>query len=106
MAREQHKRNCALFDDVTAEVTEGLAHIAAGAASGVKYSQSEVDIGARFQAAEVNPFSSACPPDLPLGIGSLVVPLSSYCGTLEMLGRILVALTWLSAAAWLVTKGV
>lgn len=106
MAREQHRRNCQLFETPTPESVQGEALIAEGAASGVRYSQSEVDIGARFTAAEVNPFSNACPPDLPLGVGDLVVPLSNYCGTLEMLGRILVALTWISAAAWLVSKGV
>lgn len=53
----------------------------------------------------VNPFGAGCPPDTSLGtfLGkSIVVPLASACGLFTLMGQLLVGLTMLASALWLV----
>jgi hypothetical protein len=46
-----------------------------------------------------NPLSSACPGDIPVNLTfvSAVIPLSEYCGWLQMIGNMLVAVSLLGA---------
>jgi hypothetical protein len=63
--------------------------------------KSEVDIGT-FNTT--NPFSNQCPPDYTIStsVVNLVLPLSSACSVLVLMGQIAVALTSLACALWLV----
>lgn len=53
-----------------------------------------------------NPYSSSCPGDYTIvaggPVGSIVVPLSSACSVFVMMGNLLVGLTLLASALWLV----
>jgi hypothetical protein len=105
IARDQHVRHCQLFDNVTPESTAGLQFASAASQAYGGAPVRTVDVGTRFTTSEVNPFSSGCPGDIVV-TPSIVIPLSSACGQLQMLGQLLVALTVVSMAFWLVSAEV
>lgn len=49
-----------------------------------------------------NPFTNSCPADIPLQYltASVVIPLSSMCGTFQLMGNVLVLVTTICCAAW------
>lgn len=113
MAKDQHVRHCQFFDTQTPESEAGHAAIALGDtkhAAGTHWrgDDTEVDIGVRATAAAVNPYAASCPADQVLTIGGaqIVIPMSSACTFLQSLGLIAVAVTVISCAGMLVSKGV
>lgn len=110
IAREQHQRNCQLFDDRTpmTEIGEGAAGAGNRPSDHPGNNPEDIDVGARMAGvARDNPFGDACPRDFDLAVmGNVVtVPLSNACDVLKLMGEIAVAFAFI-AAARIVMSGV
>lgn len=110
IAREQHQRNCQLFDDRTplTEIGEGAAGAGNRPSDHPGNNPDDIDVGARMAGvARENPFGDGCPRDFDLVVmGNVVtVPLSNACDVLKLMGEIAVAFAFI-AAARIVMSGV
>lgn len=111
IARDQHVRNCTLFDSTHADATGGLTTISDGNAATGPYGTAigtpgnplEVDVGGMMAAGPGNSYSSACPADIvyTTSFGVITIPLASACPALQLAGQIAVAFTLLSSALML-----
>ena len=95
MAREQHDRNCTLFDTPTDLSSAGVAAVAAGnQPTGHPYLTPGVtDLSGGFD--QTNLVSAGCPGDLTVHVGgaSVSIPFSRLCAPAAMLGNVLVGIT-------------
>lgn len=110
IAREQHQRNCQLFEDRTpmTEIGEGAAGAGNRPSDHPGNNPDDIDVGARMAGvARENPFGDGCPRDFDLAVmGNVVtVPLSNACDVLKLMGEIAVAFAFI-AAARIVMSGV
>lgn len=103
MAKEQHKRNCTMFDTATPLSTLG-EQVAAGTdpqASSYPTApgqQQTVNLGSAIDTT--NPFAGGCIQDKSFTImtTTLVIPFSNICPYLEAMGQIVLAFSLLMAA--------
>lgn len=103
ISQEQHKRNCALFNDKTPLSELGDA-IGQGTDSGVSENpakdanRQQVSLPASLSMS--NGIGASCMADLSVQVMSsnITVPFSSICSYLEIMGRIVVAMSLLVAA--------
>lgn len=110
IAREQHQRNCQLFEDRTpmTEIGEGAAGAGNRPSDHPGNNPDDIDVGARMAGvARENPFGDGCPRDFDLAVmGNVVtVPLSNACDVLKLMGEIAVAFAFI-AGARIVMSGV
>ena len=122
IAREQHIRNCRLFDSETspsALTTAGQGALVEDAGrlgdagqpmagvSGTPGNPLKVNVGAMFSSMPANPWSESCPPDQPITLfgRAFVIPLAAACPSLQVLGYIAVAFTLVMCSLWLVRAG-
>lgn len=108
MARDQHVRNCR---DLTPNSYTAIGETALGSAANttvggslIGLPSSDINVGTGIIGSAVNPFGAACPADVPLVLGAttVVIPLASTCTALQTMGALLIAITALWCAAWLV----
>lgn len=110
IAREQHQRNCALFDTATPLSTLGN-ELAAGNDEGVNANPAKTSnrsiINLPTQLNTSKSIAATCMPDLTVQVmsSSIVIPFSNICQYLEIMGRIVVAFS-LIAAGRIVSGGV
>lgn len=110
IAREQHQRNCVLYDTATPLSDLGNA-LAAGTDSGVDQNPAKasnrqtVDLPGTLNTSKS--ISAVCMPDLTVQVmsTSLVIPFSIICPYLEIMGRIVIAFS-LIAAGRIISGGV
>lgn len=100
IAREQHVRNCRLFDEATPLSTIGT-EAATGEAQPVGHpglTPAEIDMSNRID--QSNPYGGSCPGDLPVTLMGTthMIPLSGACTPLTVMGYIAVAISLLVAA--------
>lgn len=107
-ARGTHETKCALKPLETDE-NNSIVQIGLNSANGLDPSDhpknNKQTVNLANMVDKTNPFNSSCPNDMPLQIldgVSISIPLSEYCGIFQILGRILVGLTLLSSAFWLI----
>lgn len=110
IAREQAKRNCELMDKVTPLSTIGTEATAAG-----DRPSTHPGAAANVQALGLPALSDAplfgsaggCPADvsIPLGARSVVIPFSSMCASLAMIGLALKGLAYFAAAFIVFRRG-
>jgi hypothetical protein len=102
MAREQHKRNCIMFDTVTPLSTLG-EQVAAGndpQASNFPNASGKVENVNLASALDTsNPFAGGCVQDKSFQImtTTLVIPFSNICPYLENMGTIVLVFSMLGA---------
>lgn len=108
MARDQHARNCR---DLTPNAYTAIGETVLGSAANttvggglIGIASSDINVGTGIIGSAVNPFGAACPADVPLVLGetTVVIPLASTCSALQTMGGLLIAITALWCAAWLV----
>jgi hypothetical protein len=101
IASEQHRRNCAFFDQTNTSSEQGTAAVAAGVEGDTDHpnrNPTEHEIGTFDQ---TNLIGGSCPADRILGTGTATVsiPFSQICGPASSLGLLLVGITALSCIA-------
>lgn len=108
MARDQHVRNCR---DLTPNSYTAVGETALGSPANstvggglIGIGSSDINVGTGIIGSAINPFGAACPADVPLALGAttVVIPLASTCTALQTMGALLIAITALWCAAWLV----
>lgn len=100
IARENHKRNCELFENETADSQQGKA-IANGQARPEGHpGNSPESINVSGNINQTNPYGGSCPPDINLSVygKTVVIPLSNACDIFKWMGYIAVAFTMYAAA--------
>lgn len=103
MAKEQHKRNCTMFDTATPLSTLG-DQIAAGndplASSYPTAAGQQQTVNLSTAIDTSNPFATGCLQDKSFTImtTTLVIPFSNICAYLEMMGQIVLVFSLLMAA--------
>jgi hypothetical protein len=90
-------------DPQDASVTAGQRAVAGEESEHPYKSKTSTDIGSFDKA---NPWSASCPADVAIGGHGIVqgfsIPLSSYCSVFQMIGNLMVAVTALGAAVFVV----
>lgn len=103
IAREQHTRNCTLFTTETSLSTLGN-ELGSGTDSGVSANPANLEnrtiINLPTALDKSKVFGSACMADLSVQVmsSSITIPFSNLCPYMEMMGKIVVAFSMLSAA--------
>lgn len=104
-----NKLNCALGDALKVDVTNAAYMDGAGAMGAGDPSDHPAKNKSVFDIAafnQDNPFGATCPSDQTVslggGMGSLVIPLSSACSVFQMMGALLVGLTLLASAMFVI----
>lgn len=108
VARGSWEARCALRS-VETDPNSVLSKIGNDAANGLDPSEhpsknrTTVDVGGFNQ---TNPFSASCPADVHIaGVGIVQgfdIPLSAFCSVFQMIGQLMVAVTMLACAVWVV----
>lgn len=111
IAQDQHQRNCQLFEpsttggDGAVQAQRGAQAVADGDhpswSPSTPGNESSTTIDFSSQIDATNPFGSSCPADqvLPLvGAASVTIPFSSFCGSLQLAGALILGVAWLAAA--------
>ena len=103
MAKEQHKRNCTMFDTDTAESTLGKQAAAGNDPQAPNYPTAPGKVETVNLATAIdttNPFAGGCLQDKSFQImtTTLVIPFSNICPFLETMGQIVLAFSLLMAA--------
>ena len=103
MAKEQHKRNCTMFDTPTPLSQLGDQVAAGNDPQAANYptapgQQQTINLGSAIDTT--NPLASGCLQDKSFTFMSttLVIPFSNICPYLEMMGQIVLAFSLLMAA--------
>lgn len=110
MAREQHQRNCALFD-IKTPISEAGDRAAVGGDRPSDHPGANpdfIDIGGRMNGVgRVNPYGDGCPRDIDLNVmgNTVAIPLSGACDLLKLLGEIAIGFAYI-AGARIVMSGV
>jgi hypothetical protein len=106
IAEATNKTNCSLagltVDATNTSVVGGLAAINGQQGTQPHDNISQVNVGSFDQS---NPWASSCPGDYTIslvGVSSITVPLSSACSIFQMLGSLLVGLTLLGSAMFVI----
>lgn len=102
MAREQHRRNCTIFEDKSSAIAKLGENSATQEAQPDGHpGKTPTDVNVSFGSIDqTNPYGTGCPIDttVPVFGGSFVIPWSQTCGALKFLGYTLVAASLLVAA--------
>lgn len=107
VAKEQHQRNCKLFDEKTSHPAYQAAVDGTDdqSAEKLKGKAEQISVGTNFNQAGFG-WGSACPadPEIPLGFvdRSFTIPFSRICGPLEALSLAGVGITLLGCLVWVI----
>ena len=107
IAREQHQRNCKLFDEKTSHPAYQAAVDGTDeqSADKLKAKAEQISVGTNFDQAGFG-WAKGCPadPEIPLGFvqQSFTIPFSRICGPLEALSLAGVGITLLGCLVWVI----
>lgn len=112
IAQDQHQRNCELFEpstqggDLADEAARGAQAKADGdnpswsPANAANVASTAIDFSTQID--QTNPFDSSCPVDQVLALGgqfgSVTLPFSTWCGSLQLIGKLVLGVCLLAAA--------
>lgn len=100
IAKDQHDRNCQLFDTPTELSDKGVAAVAAGASGVSSVGVSDVSLDFASKLDQQDRLPGACPGDrvVPVLKGSITIPFSKVCELAGILSKALIAFSMLAAA--------
>jgi len=107
IAREQHQRNCKLFDEKTSHPAYQAAVDGTDeqSADKLKAKAEQISVGTNFDQSGSG-WAKACPADPEIALGfvqqSFTIPFSRICGPLEALSLAGVGITLLGCMVWVI----
>ena len=112
IAQDQHQRNCEFFEPATAggdlatQAATGAQAVADGdhpswsPSTAANVASSTIDFASQID--QTNPFGSSCPVDQVLALGapfgSVTLPFSTWCPSLQLIGQVVLGVCLLAAA--------